>query len=95
MSVVLWEELTMPSTTDEFRCWLSEQIDALPGSNYALSDFQQAAETATTAGEIADSLGLPNLSKELPIQHGYLGIGTTRVLLRKYLDCCSEQKAAK
>ena len=76
----------VPSTIDEFRCWLNEQIDALPQSDFALSDFRQAAETAVRAGEIAVSFGLPDLSKQYPIQHGYLGIGATRVLLREYLD---------
>lgn len=74
----------MPSI-DEFRAWLVEQIDALPESKFTLSDFQQAAETAVKAGEIAVSLGLPNLSQQLPVHHGYLGIGTTRALLGEYL----------
>jgi hypothetical protein len=75
----------MPSI-DEFRDWLVEQLDALPESGFTLSDFQQAADTAAKAGEIAVSLGLPNLTKQLPVQHGYLGIGVTGALLRDYLE---------
>ena len=75
----------VPSTIDEFRCWLGEQIDALPQSDFALSDFRQAAETAIRAGEIAVSLGLPDLPKQYPIHHGHLGIGAARTLLREYL----------
>ncbi len=82
----------MPTTLDEFRCWLSEQIDALPQSNFVLSDFRQAAEIVSKAGEIAVSLGLPDLSNQLPVHYGYLGIGAARVLLREYLKACEDRK---
>ena len=57
----------MPTTLYEFHCWLSEQIDALPRSNFTLSDFRQAAETVSKAGEIAVALGLPDLTRQLPV----------------------------